>query len=73
MEFCYPGGVKTKLIKNAPAQVSELYFGQEYLHNASNSFVFVLTGNESRTLYGFCVVKDEFVKVFILFHFLQTL
>lgn len=46
------------------SSMSEMLYGQQHLHNGSSSFVFLLTGNESKPLYGICVIKDEPIEVY---------
>lgn len=43
--------------------ISELLYGQQYLHNSASAFTFMLTGNDTKPLYGMCVSKEEPVEV----------
>ena len=61
--FSFPDGIRAKRLGRNSADLSEMFYGQQYLHSASSSFIFLLTGNESKPLYGMCVVKDEPVEV----------
>eukprot|EP01121_Diplochlamys_sp_Union-15-3_P009250 TRINITY_DN2515_c0_g1_i1.p1 TRINITY_DN2515_c0_g1~~TRINITY_DN2515_c0_g1_i1.p1 ORF type:complete len:343 (+),score=27.26 TRINITY_DN2515_c0_g1_i1:39-1067(+) len=60
-QFCFPNGVKTKVVKRtqSSSKKNALLFGSlANLEKSNRSFVILLSG-EKHLLYGVCVVNDE--------------
>ena len=64
IEFCFPGGIEKRKVQRASKKLTEINYGQNYLHESKNSYVFMLTGGDiGETHYGVCVSKDEPIHV----------
>ncbi|KAL5796436.1 hypothetical protein ACOSQ2_001256 [Xanthoceras sorbifolium] len=62
--FCFPGGVKAKLMQRTPSlsDLNELVYGQEHLSRDDSSFIFSLKVADNATLYGICLHVSEIVQ-----------
>ncbi|XP_072987918.1 uncharacterized protein [Typha latifolia] len=62
--FCFPEGVKARLIEKTPSMsdLNEIVFGQEHLARDDLSFVFCLKVSDNATLYGICLHVQEIVQ-----------
>ncbi|KAJ6711062.1 hypothetical protein OIU74_011843 [Salix koriyanagi] len=62
--FCFPGGVKTRLLERTPSlsELNELVYGQEHLGRDDFSFIFSLKVADNDTLYGVCMHVTEIVQ-----------
>lgn len=62
--FCFPGGVKTRLLERTPSlsELNELVYGQEHLGRDDFSFIFSLKVADNDTLYGVCLHVTEIVQ-----------
>ncbi|KAE8681744.1 alcohol dehydrogenase class-3 [Hibiscus syriacus] len=60
--FCFPGGVKGRLLERTPSlsDLNELLYGQEHLSIDDSAFIFKLEGNA--TIYGVCLHVLELVQ-----------
>ncbi|KAF5459436.1 hypothetical protein F2P56_023381 [Juglans regia] len=63
-DFCFPGGVKARLIERSPSlsELNELVYGQEHLNRDDLAFVFSLKVANNATLYGVCLHVPEIVQ-----------
>lgn len=62
--FCFPGGVKARLIERTPSlsELNELVYGQEHLSRDDLAFIFSLKVADNATLYGVCLHVPEIVQ-----------
>ncbi|KAB1208648.1 DENN domain-containing protein 5B [Morella rubra] len=62
--FCFPGGVKARLIERTPSlsELNELVYGQEHLNRDDLAFIFSLKVANNATLYGVCLHVPEIVQ-----------
>ncbi|KAK2986348.1 hypothetical protein RJ640_026612 [Escallonia rubra] len=62
--FCFPEGVKARILERTPSlsELNELLHGQEHLSRDDSSFIFSLKVADNATLYGVCLVVQEFVQ-----------
>ncbi|XP_020084630.1 uncharacterized protein LOC109707627 isoform X4 [Ananas comosus] len=62
--FCFPEGVKARLIEKTPSMsdLNEVVFGQEHLATDELSFIFRLKVSDNATLYGVCLHVQEIVQ-----------
>ncbi|KAK3013808.1 hypothetical protein RJ639_009734 [Escallonia herrerae] len=62
--FCFPEGVKARILERTPSlsELNELLHGQEHLSRDDSTFIFSLKVADNATLYGVCLVVQEFVQ-----------
>ena len=62
--FCFPGGVKARLMVRTPSMsdLNEVVYGQEHSNRDDLSFVFSLKVADNGALYGICVYVQEIVQ-----------
>ncbi|XP_039132612.1 uncharacterized protein LOC120269339 isoform X1 [Dioscorea cayenensis subsp. rotundata] len=62
--FCFPGGVKARLLEKTPSMsdLNEVVFGQEHLARDGSSFIFSFKVSDSTTLYGVCLHVQELLQ-----------
>ncbi|TYI55568.1 hypothetical protein E1A91_D11G150500v1 [Gossypium mustelinum] len=62
--FCFPGGVKGRLLERTPSfsDLNELLYGQEHLATDDLAFIFSLKVAGNATVYGVCLHVPELVQ-----------
>ncbi|TYJ09525.1 hypothetical protein E1A91_A11G147100v1 [Gossypium mustelinum] len=62
--FCFPGGVKGRLLERTPSfsDLNELLYGQEHLATDDLAFIFSLKVAGNVTVYGVCLHVPELVQ-----------
>ncbi|CAI9107530.1 OLC1v1006903C1 [Oldenlandia corymbosa var. corymbosa] len=62
--FCFPSGVKARVVQKTPSlsDLNEVVYGQEHLIRDDLSFIFSLKVADNATLYGVCLLVQEFVQ-----------